>query len=158
MPAPTDDFAPAASKAKWFAAFYLCIPVGFALGYIFGGAVTAAASWRWTFVLEGAAMLPFIVFALTAQPLQLRGSKPAGGAGWGGRGVRGCVGRIMPFDARYAAAGAQARGRGRWCAGWCPGMQVRCAEHGTVGERVGNGNGGQRVTTGGQGRRARARA
>lgn len=75
-----DDFAPAASKAKWFAAFYLCIPVGFALGYIFGGAVTAAASWRWTFVLEGAAMLPFIVFALTAQPLQLRGSKPAGSA------------------------------------------------------------------------------
>lgn len=94
MPTPTDDFAPAASKAKWFAAFYLCIPVGFALGYIFGGAVTAAASWRWTFVMEGAAMLPFIAFALTAQPLQLRGSKPTGRGGMvaGGAGVAAAAG------------------------------------------------------------------
>ncbi|PNW82967.1 hypothetical protein CHLRE_06g301550v5 [Chlamydomonas reinhardtii] len=73
-----DDFAPAAQKARWFAAFYLCIPVGFALGYIVGGAVTAVASWRWAFVGEGLVMVPFTLFALTAQPLQLRGSKPAG--------------------------------------------------------------------------------
>eukprot|EP00198_Chlamydomonas_reinhardtii_P001936 XP_001691272.1 predicted protein [Chlamydomonas reinhardtii] len=75
-----DDFAPAAQKARWFAAFYLCIPVGFALGYIVGGAVTAVASWRWAFVGEGLVMVPFTLFALTAQPLQLRGSKPAGEA------------------------------------------------------------------------------
>ncbi|GIL51235.1 hypothetical protein Vafri_7090, partial [Volvox africanus] len=72
-----DDFAPAAQKARWFAAFYLCIPVGFAAGYIFGGAITAVASWRVAFVAEGLAMVPFVAFALAAQPLQLRGSKPA---------------------------------------------------------------------------------
>jgi MFS family permease len=69
-----DDYAPAASKAKWFAAFYLCIPVGFALGYIFGGIITTALSWRWAFIIEGLVMLPFIAFALTAQPLHLAGS------------------------------------------------------------------------------------
>ncbi|GIL75350.1 hypothetical protein Vretimale_8027 [Volvox reticuliferus] len=73
-----DDFAPAAQKARWFAAFYLCIPVGFAAGYIFGGVITAVASWRVAFVIEGLAMTPFVAFALTAQPLHLRGSKPAG--------------------------------------------------------------------------------
>ncbi|GLI62008.1 hypothetical protein VaNZ11_004582, partial [Volvox africanus] len=74
-----DDFAPAAQKARWFAAFYLCIPVGFAAGYIFGGAITTVASWRVAFVAEGLAMTPFVAFALAAQPLQLRGSKPADG-------------------------------------------------------------------------------
>ncbi|KXZ51059.1 hypothetical protein GPECTOR_14g45 [Gonium pectorale] len=73
-----DDFAPPAAKARWFAAFYLCIPVGFAAGYIFGGVVSSFTSWRWAFVAEGLVMLPFIAFALTAQPLSLRGSKPAG--------------------------------------------------------------------------------
>ncbi|GLC66203.1 hypothetical protein PLESTF_000396100 [Pleodorina starrii] len=74
-----DDFAPAAQKARWFSAFFLCIPVGFALGYIFGGAVTSVAPWRWAFVAEGLVMMPFVAFALSAQPLQLRGSKPATG-------------------------------------------------------------------------------
>ncbi|EFJ49042.1 hypothetical protein VOLCADRAFT_59957 [Volvox carteri f. nagariensis] len=73
-----DDFAPAAQKTRWFAAFYLCIPVGFAAGYIFGGLVSAVTTWRWAFVCEGLAMVPFVVFVLTAQPLSLKGSEPAG--------------------------------------------------------------------------------
>ena len=40
-----DDYAPVKTKARWFAIFYLCIPVGFALGYIVGGVV--ASSWGW---------------------------------------------------------------------------------------------------------------
>jgi hypothetical protein len=31
-----DDYAPVKEKATWFATFFLCIPVGFALGYITG--------------------------------------------------------------------------------------------------------------------------
>ncbi|GFR52405.1 hypothetical protein Agub_g14975, partial [Astrephomene gubernaculifera] len=70
-----DDFAPVSQKTRWFAAFYLCIPVGFAAGYIVGGLLPALlGSWRWAFVAEGLAMTPFIAFALTAQPLHLRGS------------------------------------------------------------------------------------
>jgi hypothetical protein len=62
-------------KARWFALFYLCIPVGFALGYIVGGIVASAMSWRWAFALEATAVVPFILFALTAQPLHLRGTE-----------------------------------------------------------------------------------
>ncbi|KAL6752636.1 major facilitator superfamily domain-containing protein [Haematococcus lacustris] len=77
-----DDRAPPLLKARWFAAFYLCIPVGFALGYIAGGLLAPALGWRSTFLLEGLAMLPFVAFALT------------GGAGWGeGKAEGNAVGR-----------------------------------------------------------------
>ena len=39
LPALSDDYAPAASKALWLGTFYLCMPTGVALGYLFGGAV-----------------------------------------------------------------------------------------------------------------------
>ncbi|MEW5300888.1 MAG: hypothetical protein WDW36_003782 [Sanguina aurantia] len=74
-----DDYAPAAHKTQWFAFFYLCIPVGFALGYIVGGVVTAYLSWRWTFVMEAAVMVPFVIFTLVSRPVHLRGSaEPSG--------------------------------------------------------------------------------
>ncbi len=72
-----DDYAPPASKSKWFATFYLCIPVGFASGYIVGGLIAPALGWRAAFVLEAAAMLPFVVFALRAEPLALQGTANA---------------------------------------------------------------------------------
>ena len=72
-----DDWAPAKAKSRWFAFFYLCIPVGFALGYITGGLITAVASWRWSFVLEACAMIPFVIFAATSEPLRLNGSTQA---------------------------------------------------------------------------------
>jgi MFS family permease len=64
---PADDYAPPAHKSTWFAVFYLCIPVGFALGYIVGGIIGPALGWRAAFLLEGAAMIPFVTFALMAQ-------------------------------------------------------------------------------------------
>lgn len=69
----TDDWAPINARSLWFACFYLCIPVGFAFGYIMGGIMTVYLSWRWTFALEAAMMIPFVLFAATAQPLQLHG-------------------------------------------------------------------------------------
>ena len=36
-----DDGAPPQQKSLWLASLFLCIPVGFALGYIFGGVVSA---------------------------------------------------------------------------------------------------------------------
>mmetsp|Transcript_6270 Transcript_6270/g.13766 ORF Transcript_6270/g.13766 Transcript_6270/m.13766 type:complete len:518 (+) Transcript_6270:206-1759(+) len=70
-----DDCAPAKNKTKWFAAFYLCIPVGFALGYIVGGVVAAQLSWRWAFIFEAIFMVPFVLFVSLVQPLQLHGTK-----------------------------------------------------------------------------------
>ncbi|KAF5833441.1 major facilitator superfamily domain-containing protein [Dunaliella salina] len=72
-----DDYAPVEQKATWFAAFFLCIPAGFALGYISGGLIGPTLGWRTAFLLEAAVMTPFVVFALTAQPIMLRGASPA---------------------------------------------------------------------------------
>lgn len=79
-----DDYAPAQHKARWFATFYLCIPVGFAAGYIFGGVVASALGWRAAFFIESAVMVPFVAFAFLSQPLHLAGSKETG-PGWCGR-------------------------------------------------------------------------
>jgi hypothetical protein len=40
-----------------------------------GGVVASAMSWRWAFALEASAVVPFILFALTAQPIHLRGTQ-----------------------------------------------------------------------------------
>ncbi|KAF8066268.1 sphingolipid transporter spinster 2 [Scenedesmus sp. PABB004] len=73
-----DDYAPPARKARWFAAFYLCIPVGFAAGYIFGGVVAGALGWRAAFLIESAAVLPFVAFCFISRPLHLAGSHDSG--------------------------------------------------------------------------------
>lgn len=68
-PVPTcastaDDNAPPDAKTRWLAIFYLCIPTGYALGYIFGGLAAAGLGWRAPFLLQGAAMVPFVAFCL----------------------------------------------------------------------------------------------
>lgn len=68
-----DDTAPPAQKSRWLAAFYLCIPVGYAAGYILGGLIAPALGWRAAFLLEAAAMLPFAAFCAVGPPLDLRG-------------------------------------------------------------------------------------
>ena len=57
---------------------------GYALGYIFGGLVGGALGWRAAFLIEAAAMLPFVVFCLRAPPINLRGSSSSSGGSGGG--------------------------------------------------------------------------
>lgn len=40
---PADDHAPPPSKALWLGVFYLCMPTGVAVGYLFGGALGSGA-------------------------------------------------------------------------------------------------------------------
>lgn len=68
-----DDTAPPARKSRWLATFYLCIPVGYAAGYILGGLIATALGWRAAFLLEAAAMLPFATFCAVGPALDLRG-------------------------------------------------------------------------------------
>jgi MFS transporter, Spinster family, sphingosine-1-phosphate transporter len=78
-PAGADDNAPPERKTRWLAAFFLCIPVGYAIGYIFGGLVSAALGWRGAFLLESVAMLPAAAYCLRVQGApDLRGVKEAG--------------------------------------------------------------------------------
>ncbi len=74
MAGGADDNAPAGAKTRWLATFYLCIPVGYALGYIFGGLIAGPLGWRAAFLLEAAAMLPFLGFCALAPALDLRGA------------------------------------------------------------------------------------
>ncbi|XP_075654547.1 putative sphingolipid transporter spinster homolog 2 [Castanea sativa] len=71
-----DDHAPAAQKTAWLATFYMCIPAGVALGYVYGGLVGDYLNWRYAFWIEAIFMLPFAVFGFVMKPLQLKGFSP----------------------------------------------------------------------------------
>jgi MFS family permease len=73
-----DDYAPKGHSNLWFAAFNLCVPVGFALGYILGGLVAASTTWRVAFVIEAVPMIPFVLFAALSKPLRLKGGPEEG--------------------------------------------------------------------------------
>ena len=58
----------------WLASFYLCIPVGYALGYIYGGIVGVALGWRAAFLIEALAMLPFVAVCFVVPPIDIKGT------------------------------------------------------------------------------------
>ncbi|XP_059445912.1 probable sphingolipid transporter spinster homolog 2 isoform X2 [Corylus avellana] len=72
-----DDNAPATQKTAWLAIFYMCIPTGYALGYVYGGLVGDYLNWRYAFWVEAILMLPFAVLGFVMKPLQLKGFAPA---------------------------------------------------------------------------------
>lgn len=69
-----DDNAPPERKSVWLASFYLCIPVGYALGYIYGGIVGVALGWRAAFLIEALAMLPFVAICFVVPPVDIKGT------------------------------------------------------------------------------------
>lgn len=71
-----DDNAPAAQKTAWLATFYMCIPAGTALGYVYGGFVGSQFNWRVAFWVEAILMLPFPILGFIMKPLQLKGFAP----------------------------------------------------------------------------------
>ncbi|TKY70004.1 sphingolipid transporter spinster-like 2 [Spatholobus suberectus] len=72
-----DDNAPAAQKTAWLATFYMCIPAGTALGYVYGGFVGSQFNWRVAFWVEAIVMLPFPILGFVMKPLQLKGFGPS---------------------------------------------------------------------------------
>ncbi|RZC88491.1 hypothetical protein C5167_016297 [Papaver somniferum] len=69
-----DDNAPVAQKTAWLAIFYMCIPTGIAVGYVYGGLVGGYFNWRFAFFGEAILMLPFVVLGFAVKPLQLKGA------------------------------------------------------------------------------------
>ncbi|XP_014510564.1 probable sphingolipid transporter spinster homolog 2 [Vigna radiata var. radiata] len=72
-----DDNAPVSQKTAWLATFYMCIPAGYAVGYIYGGLVGSHFGWRWAFWVEAVLMSPFAILGFFMKPLQLKGFAPA---------------------------------------------------------------------------------
>ncbi|MBA0863533.1 hypothetical protein Goshw_022590 [Gossypium schwendimanii] len=73
-----DDSAPVSQKTAWLAMFYICIPTGIAVGYVYGGFVASQFNWRYAFWGEALLMLPFAVFGFAFEPLQLKESGKCG--------------------------------------------------------------------------------
>ncbi|CAI8618022.1 unnamed protein product [Vicia faba] len=72
-----DDNAPVAQKTVWLSIFYMCIPGGYALGYVYGGLVGSHFGWRYAFWVEAVLMLPFAILGFVMKPLQLKGFVPS---------------------------------------------------------------------------------
>jgi len=63
-PSILSDLYPVAKRGQILSIFYLAIPVGSALGYVLGGAVASALSWRWAFWLVLPPGLALGIFSL----------------------------------------------------------------------------------------------
>lgn len=72
-----DDNAPVAQRTAWLGIFYMCIPTGVALGYVYGGLVGASVGWRYAFFGEAILMLPFAILGFVMKPLQMKGMSNA---------------------------------------------------------------------------------
>ncbi|GKD35582.1 probable sphingolipid transporter spinster homolog 2 isoform X2, partial [Tanacetum coccineum] len=52
-------------KTTWLGIFYMCIPTGVAVGYVYGGLVGDSLGWRFAFFGEAILMLPFAILGFT---------------------------------------------------------------------------------------------
>ncbi|KAK1439990.1 hypothetical protein QVD17_05815 [Tagetes erecta] len=73
-----DDNAPVTQRTAWLGIFYMCIPTGVALGYVYGGWVGDSYGWRYAFFGEAILMLPFAILGFVMKPLQMKGFAPTG--------------------------------------------------------------------------------
>uniref|UniRef100_A0A1S4CI48 Probable sphingolipid transporter spinster homolog 2 n=1 Tax=Nicotiana tabacum TaxID=4097 RepID=A0A1S4CI48_TOBAC len=69
---------PSCQKTAWLGIFYMCIPTGIAVGYVYGGLVGSHLDWRWAFRIEALLMLPFAILGFVMKPLQLKGFSHTG--------------------------------------------------------------------------------
>ena len=78
-PALLADYFPRTTRGRAFAVFYMAIPVGSALGYVFGGLAAQAWDWRVAFLLAG---LPGLLLAVSVYWLAdpPRGAQESGAA------------------------------------------------------------------------------
>ncbi|KAG2567561.1 hypothetical protein PVAP13_7NG333100 [Panicum virgatum] len=73
-----DDNAPVPQKTAWLAMFYMCIPTGIALGYVYGGLVGKTLGWRAAFWGESILMVPFVILGFVIKPLEMKGLSHSG--------------------------------------------------------------------------------
>jgi len=70
-----DDNAPVPQKTAWLAMFYMCIPPGIAVGYVYGGLVGKTLGWRADFWGESILMVPFVILGFVIKPLEMNGMR-----------------------------------------------------------------------------------
>ncbi|KDD74371.1 hypothetical protein H632_c1363p0, partial [Helicosporidium sp. ATCC 50920] len=69
-----DDTAPPGRGALWLSLYFLCLPLGVAVGYFVGGQVGLALNWRAAFWLLAGGGVPLAALFLLLPPLEYRRS------------------------------------------------------------------------------------
>ncbi|KAH7445122.1 hypothetical protein KP509_02G107900 [Ceratopteris richardii] len=69
------ESAPYDKRSSWLAYFYMCIPAGMALGYVYGGVVGSSLNWRMAFWGEAVLMLPLALLGFAAGNAQQKAHK-----------------------------------------------------------------------------------
>ncbi|KAI5059293.1 hypothetical protein GOP47_0025612 [Adiantum capillus-veneris] len=69
------ESAPHNKRSSWLAYFYMCIPAGMALGYVYGGVVGSSFTWRVAFWGESVLMLPCALIGFAAGFAQNKANK-----------------------------------------------------------------------------------
>lgn len=69
------DSAPHDKRSSWLSYFYMCIPAGMALGYVYGGVVGSSFNWRVAFWGEAVLMLPCALIGFAAGLSQKKANK-----------------------------------------------------------------------------------
>ncbi|KAL7586037.1 hypothetical protein Lser_V15G45951 [Lactuca serriola] len=67
-----DENAPVAQTTAWLGIFCMCLPIGIAVGDVYGGLVGAGLGWRYAFFGEAILMLPFAILGFVMKPLQMK--------------------------------------------------------------------------------------
>lgn len=68
-----DDYAPERQRGLWLAIYYTFLPLGFAVGYGYGGLMgLLSVNWRVAFLIEACMMAPFVLFFLFVKPIPLK--------------------------------------------------------------------------------------
>nr|KAJ0186410.1 hypothetical protein LSAT_V11C900501970 [Lactuca sativa] len=68
-----DENAPVAQRTAWLGIFCMCLPIGIAVGDVYGGLVGDGLGWRYAFFGEAILMLPFAILGFVMKPLQMKG-------------------------------------------------------------------------------------
>jgi len=58
---PPSKTKPAGNGAMWLSIYFTAIPVGIAIGYIYGSCLASSIGWYWAYFIEAAVMIPLFL-------------------------------------------------------------------------------------------------
>jgi predicted MFS family arabinose efflux permease len=122
------DYFPKEQRARALAAYSFGIPIGSALGILFGGLIAHTVSWRWAFIIVGVAgvlLAPFFRLVVREPPREVSATPtPAGG------GIRTLLAKPSFWLISFGAAASSVCGYG--VAFWLPSFFERSLGMGLV--------------------------
>mgnify|MGYP006145770725 CR=1 FL=1 len=117
VPTYIEDFSPPAHKTLWLAAFFTMIPVGQALGLVYGS-IVAQHGWGYAYLIEAVVLVPFVILSFHLPPArELTGGPRAEPLLMNGAGLPPAHEHGHPSDAREPEVGEASEVRTVVCCG-----------------------------------------